>query len=205
MELPAFLQEEELTPKKMLAIAAIVVFFVAVVAYLFYFKPGLLHELLVSYGPLGLFVGAIAANATILLPLPIDILVFAVGGESFFGLGAFDPFVLGVLVGIGSAIGEMSGYILGVLGIKNIEKMKKHEIERVKRLKRRISKYGMLIIALAALTPFPFDLVGIAAGLVKFNPRKFFTACAIGKGMRYVLIAYAGAVSIPAVKIIFGL
>jgi len=199
-----FLQEEELTPKKMAVIAAIVILFIAAVAWLFYFNPSFLDELVATYGVFGLFVGAIAANATILLPMPIDLLVFLLGERQFFGLGFFDPLLLGLIVGVGAAIGEMSGYIIGVLGIKNIEKMRKHEIERVKRLKKRISKYGMVIIALAALTPFPFDLVGIAAGLVKFNPRKFFIGCAVGKSIRYVLIAYAGAVSISLVRAFFG-
>ncbi len=199
-----FLREEELTPKKMAIIAVIVVLFVAAVAWLFYFNPSLLNELVVSYGVFGLFIGAIAANATILLPMPIDLLVFLLGDRQFFGLGLVDPFILGIIVGIGSAIGEMSGYILGLLGIKNIERMGKGEIERVQWLKRKIKRYGMVLVALAALTPFPFDLVGIAAGLIKFNPKKFFTACAIGKGIRYIVIAYAGSVSMSFVRAFFG-
>ena len=58
----------------------------------------------------------------------------------------------------------------------------------------------MLIIALGSMTPFPFDLIGIAAGLMKYDPRKFFVAAMVGKWVRYILIAFAGSFGIAIIK-----
>ena len=175
-----------------------------VVGYLFYKDPAQLDLLILNYGVLGLFIGSIIANASILLPLPIDIFVFLLADRNFFGLGAVDPVLLGIIVGFGAAIGEMSGYIIGLLGIKSLEKLKQEEIGKIQFVKGKIRELGMVFIALGAFTPFPFDIIGIGAGLIKFPPQKFFIAALFGKLLRYIVIALAGFYSIPTIKVFFG-
>ncbi len=185
-------------------VGIIVLLLVLLIFYFFTRNPALFEDLVLSFGLLGLFIGSIIANASIILPLPIDIFVFLFGGENFFELGFLNPLFLGLLIGFGSTIGEMSGYILGLLGIHSIEHLKKGELKKVMQVKEAIKHYGMLVIALGALTPFPFDVIGIASGLIRYNVKKFFIACFAGKALRYTVIAYAGSLSIGAVRTIYG-
>lgn len=168
------------------------------------FTPKNIGNILQAYGLLGVFIAAIIANATLFFPVPLDVAIFFLG-QFDVGFGIASPLVLGFFAGLGSAIGEMSGYIVGTLGIRSLEKLKKSELRQIDRLERKINKYGFSVIALAALTPFPFDLVGIAAGLIKFNPKRFFFVCAVGKVVRYILIAYAGMFSVKALAWFFGI
>jgi len=160
----------------------------------------LIEFLFSQYGLLGLFIASIIGNATILLPMPIDLFVFAVSAL------ASDPLlvlVIGLVGGIGAGIGEMSGYILGYLGIKSFEKIKNSEVFSIKELQKRLKTNGMWLIFLGALTPFPFDVIGLAAGMIKYNPRRFLVAAIAGKVVRYTLIAYGGFYGMQLVKTIF--
>ncbi len=163
-----------------------------------------INNLVVQFGLLGLFVAAIIANASLFLPVPIDITVLGFGAVDFTGFGIFHPLILGIVVGGGAAIGEMSGYILGLFGMKGLERFSKGEIERVSSLRGRIKRRGMVFIFLGAITPFPFDLIGIAAGLIKYDWRKFFLAALAGKVLRYLAISYAGYFGIGLVRVLFG-
>ena len=158
----------------------------------------MLTQVILQWGPLGLFAASIFANASIVLPVPIDIVVFWLGSS-----GLMHPLLVGILAGAGAAIGEMTAYILGMLGIKLVEKKRGYEVEKINTLRNRIKNKGMIFIAAGAFTPFPFDLIGIAAGLIKYDPKKFFIAALVGKLLRYIIIAYAGVFSWGAVQTIF--
>ena len=159
---------------------------------------------LVSIGPLGLFIAAIIGNASLFLPLPIDLLIIPLASVDFFGLGIITPFILGLIVALGASIGEFSGYLVGLAGIKSFESMQKQEIEKLKQLKNSLEKIGVPLIAFFAFTPLPFDLIGIAAGLAKYSKKKFFLGCLIGKIPRYIILAYAGYFGITFLIHFFG-
>jgi membrane protein YqaA with SNARE-associated domain len=190
-------------------IACIIFFTILFLVYTFIarnpniFSRGGMEQILHSYGFLGIFIMAIIANATLFLPLPIDAAVYLLAYFDF-GFGVFNPALLGIFAGIGSAIGEISGYIVGLLGRQGIKKLAKSEVRKIHRIQEGMYKYGFAFIALTAMTPFPFDLVGIAAGLMKFEPKKFFLACLLGKIARCVLIAYAGFFSLNFLAALFG-
>jgi len=193
--------------KKALKTLAGVLFLFALLIALIYFifvkNDQAFAEIIHSYGLFGLFLGSIIANASILLPLPIDIFVFLLANEPFVGEGLVNAIALGLVAGLGSAIGEMSGYILGLMGAAGIESIKEKQYEKLSEIKHNIKELGTVFIVLGAFTPFPFDLIGIAAGLIKFDPKRFFFAALIGKVLRYVVIAVAGFYSIGFVRAIF--
>ena len=183
-----------------LAVLALLIIVLAAFVIAYSTNPGLFESIITTYGVLGLFIGAIIANASILLPVPIDIFVFLFGETDFFGLGIFTPLLLGIIVGFGAAIGEMSGYLLGLMGIKGLEEMQQKEIAKIHEIKEKINNLGSVFIALGAFTPFPFDVIGLAAGLIKYDVKKFFIACSVGKIARYIAISYAGYFSIAFIK-----
>lgn len=140
---------------------------------------------LAAFGYPGVFVISLLANATVLLPAPGVAVVFAMGS-------IFNPFILGVVAGVGSALGELSGYLAGYSGQAVIERADIYE-----RIKPYVSKYGGAAIFVLAAIPNPFfDLGGIAAGALKIPISTFLVWCILGKIIKMFLFAYAGAHSI---------
>ena len=138
-----------------------------------------------AYGYPGIFLISILANATILLPAPGIVFVFAMGG-------VFNPFIVGLAAGAGAAIGELSGYMAGFSGQPLAEKTKIYQ-----RIESWMRRYGMLTIFVLAVIPNPFfDLAGMAAGALKMPLYKFLIACLPGKIIKMWVFAYAGAYSI---------
>ncbi|MEK6958832.1 MAG: VTT domain-containing protein [archaeon] len=163
-----------------------------------------LFATLVAWGPVGLFFVAIISNAVLFLPTPLNLIIFGVAPIDFFGLGPLSPLVLALIISVGSAIGEMSGYFIGYLGIHTFEGMRKNEVAKLKEVSHRIKESGMYFIAVFSALPLPFDLVGVAAGLVKYSRSKFFFACLVGKSIKFAVICYAGYFGIPFLLKLFG-
>lgn len=142
---------------------------------------------LASFGYPGVFIIAILANATVILPAPTLAIVFAMGG-----ITAFNPFLVGIIAGIGSGIGELTGYLAGYSGQAIIER-----IDIYKKITPYIKKYEVASILVLAALPNPFfDLVGIAAGVLRVPIHTFLLWCIAGKIIKMLLFSYAGAYSI---------
>jgi len=140
---------------------------------------------LAAFGYPGIFIISILANATVLLPAPGVMVVFTMGG-------IFNPLIVGIVAGVGSAIGELSGYMAGYSGQAVIERGNIYD-----RIHPFINKYGAATIFVLAAVPNPFfDLGGIAAGALKMPVRTFLTWCILGKIIKMLIFAYAGAYSI---------
>jgi membrane protein YqaA with SNARE-associated domain len=153
---------------------------IIIVIAAFYISTNL--EWLGNYSYLGAFVISIISSATVLLPAPGMIIIF--------GMSRFlDPLSLGIAAGIGSAIGELTGFFAGN-GIRNILKDKIKETQNVKEL---ISKYDIFAIIILSAIPNPiFDIAGILAGAAKMPWWRFLIGCAIGRVIRYSLIGFVG-------------
>ncbi len=138
-----------------------------------------------AYGYPGILLISILANATIILPAPGVAVVFAMGG-------VFSPFMVGLVAGLGSTIGELSGYAAGFSGQAVVEHVRLYN-----RITGWMQLYGGPTIFVLAAIPNPFfDLGGIAAGALKMPVQKFFVWCLLGKIIKMLLFAYAGAYSI---------
>jgi membrane protein YqaA with SNARE-associated domain len=133
------------------------------------------------YGYPAVFAISLIGNATIILPAPSMAVVFGVGG-------ALDPVLVGVVAGLGSALGEMTGYLAGVGGRAVIENR-----EIYNRIEGWMHRRGLLVIFLLALLPNPvFDVGGMIAGAMKMPAWQFLLAAWAGKGIRLVILALGG-------------
>ncbi len=149
-----------------------------------------------AYGYFGVFVINIIASATIFFPLPAFALTFFLGG-------VLNQWLLGLSAGLGSAIGELTGYLVGYGGQEAFKKRYKKWLDRASKF---AEKRGMFVAVLAiAASPIPTDIVGILAGVAKYKPWKFFIAMAIGKVIKYILIAWAGFYGLHWIASLFGL
>ena len=166
-------------------------------SYFVFTNAGLVRQLATGYGLIGIFIASVIANATVLLPLPIDLLVIAINAQSD-SLGTV--VILCAVVGIGSAVGEMTAYFAGILGVETAERFREKEFSQIKDLREKLERKGMGFIFLMALVPFPFDLIGITAGFIKYNPKKFFIAALFGKTIRYIAIGVAAYFGFAAIR-----
>jgi len=136
------------------------------------------------WGYVGAFVISMIASATIVLPAPGIAVVIAMSG-------ALNPYALGIVAGLGSAVGELSGYAAGRGGQMLIPEHQRHQVERLQNLTRQ---YGVLILAVLAALPFPlFDFAGIVAGMLKMRVLSFLAAVTVGKSVKYIFLILVGA------------
>lgn len=159
---------------------------------------------LISAGPIGLFFAAILANASIVFPIPIDVALIPISTIDFFGLGVLTPLILGIIVGTGASIGELTGYLLGRGGGNVLKRFAKLQADKIISFEEKIRKKGFVFILIFAFFPLGFDFVGIAAGLIRYPVKKFWFACFLGKVPRYILISYAGYFALPFLIHFFG-
>ncbi|HEX9838970.1 MAG TPA: VTT domain-containing protein [Anaerolineales bacterium] len=138
-----------------------------------------------AFGYPGIFIIALLANATILLPAPGVAIIYAMGA-------IFNPFGVGLAAGTGGAIGELSGYLAGFSGQAVIERTDVYD-----RIKPWVKKYGGWAIMVLSAIPNPFfDVAGIAAGMAKMPIRTFLLFIWIGQLIKMTLFALAGKYSI---------
>ena len=152
------------------------------------------HELrhLGQYGYLGLFIMSILGNATLIIPAPVFVMACAAGL-------IYGPLGVGIVAGIGSAIGEMTGYMAGAGGKALIPKGRFYE-----QLHQFMRHHGMLAIFLLAAIPNPiFDVGGIIAGALQMKGWKFLLATALGKSLRLGITAWACQSGLPVLQQLF--
>ena len=140
----------------------------------------LIHNL--SY--LGVFISSIIVSASILIPLPSQLIP---AGAVFLKLS---PFLTAATIGIGSMIGEMTGYYLGVAGGAVVHRTLRKYKKTVATLRKYYHKYAFFVIFIAALLFFPFDLVGIMSGMSRYDIKKFFLAGFLGKFIKALIVFY---------------
>jgi len=151
-----------------------------------------------NFSYLGIFIISMIGTSTIFLPFPSYLIIALAAG---IGL---NPFLVGISAGLGSAVGELTGYFIGVGGEKIIEKERKKEPKFIKKFVQLFKRFGFPIIVITAAIPFPFDAIGIVCGMLNYNIKKFLIATSIGKIIKCLLIAYAGSFAISYIVHIIG-
>lgn len=148
-------------------------------------------EALKSYGYFGAFVLGFLSSFTIFIPSPAFIAVL--------GMAAFlDPLLLGVATGIGSGIGELTAYAVGLGAEEAIHKRKGHLHREVQRIKALFKSYhpDLIIFAFAAIPLLPVDAVGIFCGAIRYNWKRFLAVTMVGKIIKFVALALVGVAAL---------
>jgi membrane protein DedA with SNARE-associated domain len=159
---------------------------VAITVYVFSIRERV--EQFAGLGYPGIFLIALLANATVLLPAPGVAVIYAMGA-------IFNPLGVGLAAGTGGAIGELSGYLAGFSGQAVVERM-----DAYNRIKPWVDKYGGWAILVLSAIPNPFfDIAGIAAGIAKMPIHIFLVFTLIGQLIKMTLFALAGHYSITVI------
>jgi membrane protein YqaA with SNARE-associated domain len=122
-------------------------------------------------------------SATIFLPAPG--MAFAAAAGTF-----LDPLWVGIVAGLGSATGELSGYLLGYYGRRAVPT----DTSRLWRLAERgFRRWGFIALIVLAWIPNPvFDALGILAGSLRYPLGRFWLSTATGKILKYLWVSYLG-------------
>jgi uncharacterized membrane protein YdjX (TVP38/TMEM64 family) len=161
-----------------------------------FFVLGVDLDGLKDWGYLGIFFIAMAGSATIVLPTPSIAAIFGGGIVLDPVLGIPAPLMVGLVAGLGDAIGEFSGYGLGYAGADALRNRRVYAT-----FEGWMRRNGLVTIFLLSTFPNPFfDLVGAAAGSSRMSARRFFLATLAGKIVKDVFLAYGGSFSASLVE-----
>lgn len=145
---------------------------------------------LAALGYPGIFLVMALSATSLFLPGPGFAAVLAAGAVA-------NPALVGLVAGLGSATGELAGYAAGRAGSTLVGRFRERRLGRW--LTFALTRYGVVAIIVLAFVPNPaFDAVGLLAGALDYPVRSFWPACAVGKALRYVLVAYLGDAALAA-------
>lgn len=138
-----------------------------------------------TFGYPAIFLMSLIGSAAFLMPAPGIVLVIAAGGS-------LDPITVGIVAGMGAAIGELTGYAAGLSGQSMLENNRIYW-----QFERWMQKSGTMSVFILAAVPNPlFDLGGIIAGASRMPVWRFVLGTWMGKSLRYVLLAALGAATL---------
>ncbi|MBD3407453.1 MAG: hypothetical protein GF411_15150 [Candidatus Lokiarchaeota archaeon] len=146
-------------------------------------------SLIVGYP--GAFLISLIGNATILFPFPYIGVPFILGGlrDTISGNFVYDPWLIGILAGIGATIGEMTGYILGYAGGCLLDQ---EQVSGFKKYALDHPKITPILIWFFALTPIPDDVLLVPLGASRYHWMKVLIPQLLGKVMFLIAVSWAG-------------
>jgi membrane protein YqaA with SNARE-associated domain len=122
------------------------------------------------------------STATLILPAPGLVLTAMAGA-------AGEPLVVGLVAGLGQAVGELTGYAAGSSGRTLLPSSAAAD-----RIIDWLRRWGGAMIFVLALVPNPvFDVAGIAAGGVRMPVWHYLGAAAAGKIIKNWIVAGSAA------------
>jgi membrane protein YqaA with SNARE-associated domain len=145
---------------------------------------------LLRLGGFGLILLGVADNSVIPLPGSMDVLTIWLAASH-----RSRWFYYAIMATAGSVLGGYITYALAKKGGKETLERKLPQKQYKKILKKLESK-GFATVAISAMLPPPFPIVPVllAAGALQYPRKKFLAALALGRGMRFLVVAGMGAI-----------
>jgi len=141
-----------------------------------------------AYGYVGAFLISILGGATIIVPVPMLAVVFALGRVMEY------TWVVGIANGLGETLGALTIYMTGYGGGSALYYRTHGRLHAAyERLMKLMERRGWLILFVLAaiLNPF-FYPAALAAGALRFGVKKYFIITCLGKIIKGMTVAYAG-------------
>lgn len=139
-----------------------------------------------------IWVISLIGAGSIILPVP-GLAAVCFGAAPDIGL---HPAVIGLVAGSAEALGEMTGYLAGLSGNTLVQKHRLYPKVRGWLIGR-----GAIVLFALSVIPNPlFDLIGIAAGGIRYPVFKFLAIVFVGKSIKSGGIAYACFFGVGFVK-----
>ncbi len=146
-------------------------------------------DFLLRQGYLGAFIIAFLSNSSVFIVIPYLPAIF------FLGSVGLSPLLLGIIAGLGSALGEVVSYAIGWLGGRLLAKKHVKRFAAINNLLRRKRKLAPILIFLFAFLPIPDDILVVPLAVVRYPLLKALPPLILGKVAHTTLAAYLGSAS----------
>jgi membrane protein YqaA with SNARE-associated domain len=150
-------------------------------------KLSMLRWMIHLGGPSLILLGLID-NSVIPLPGSTDVVTILLAAHRR------EPWIYyAIMATAGSVLGGYLTYRMARKGGKETLE-KRFSQKKVKKVYAIFERWGFAAVAIPAILPPPFPIVPmlLAAGALQYPTRKFLTALAAGRGVRYLILAYLG-------------
>jgi hypothetical protein len=147
------------------------------------------------YGYLGAFIISVFGGATILAPVPMTPVVFALGTVMKPSFAPYlGPVFVGAAAGLGETVGGLSIYMTGYGSGTAISNIKHDKLQAVYlRMLKWVERRGSLtLFVLSAVINPLFYPAALAAGALRFGLRRYFLICWGGKTIKGITVAMVG-------------
>jgi membrane protein YqaA with SNARE-associated domain len=141
-----------------------------------------------NYGYIGAFFISILGGATIIVPVPMLAVVFALGGVMP------SPWLVGISAALGETVGGITIYMTGHGAGRAISSSKYGRIQKAyERLLGLIERRGAITLfaVTSVVNPF-FYPAAFACGALRFGLRKYIFIVVFGKTIKCMTVVYAG-------------
>jgi membrane protein YqaA with SNARE-associated domain len=141
-----------------------------------------------QYGYVGAFFISLLGGATIIIPVPMLAIVFALGGVMHL------PWLVGIAAALGELVGALTIYMTGRSAGKALSHSRYGRLQAAyDRLLNLMERRGplTLFILTSVINPF-FYPAALAAGALRFGLRRYIFIVFAGKLIKSMTIVYAG-------------
>lgn len=140
-------------------------------------------QFLLSYGYMGMMIAAFMAGTV--FPFNSELVMLGLAATGL------DPLKLVIWGTVGNTAGGMFNYAIGLLGktqwFVDYCHIKQEKLDKVQRW---VQKFGPWLATVSFLPAFG-SVICVCLGMLRANPWLTLLAMALGKGIRYILFAYA--------------
>jgi len=154
-----------------------------------------MQQFALQYGYTGVFVISVIGAISVIIPIPYTLFIYLLGAAGL------DPISLALAGGLGSAVGEVSGYLIGYYGRAIVGKERQRKMDYMLKI---FNRFGPVTIFIFALTPLPDDLLFIPLGIMRYKFIKVFIPAFLGKSLMCLILAYGGRLSNEFIRTLFG-
>jgi membrane protein YqaA with SNARE-associated domain len=174
-------------PTRRQKIASILIFIGSLTISLVIFFLPIKPEQLGVWGYGGIFIITMLGAMMLFVPGPTMIAAFFIGST-------LNPLLVALFAGLGSAIGESTGYGAGY-ATRALIRDPEEKVVWYWRVLNWMVRYPFLtVFMLSAIPNFVTDVAGLIAGRIRYSYLKFLLATFLGKTVRFGMSAYLGSV-----------
>jgi membrane protein YqaA with SNARE-associated domain len=134
-------------------------------------------------GYIGIWIAAFIGSALMFVPVGALAAVCVAATPAV----SLNPLIVGVVAGSAEALGELTGYAAGVGGKGLLERSRFYP-----KVKSLMSRYAAVVLFIASCVPNPvFDIMGVAAGSIRYPLRKFVLIVFAGKTIKFTWVGFS--------------
>jgi len=157
-----------------------------------------------QWGYLGAFLISILGGATVIIYVPMQPVVFALGGTM---TGPWSVFVLGLAAAAGEVIGGLTIYMTGQGAGKAISSSKNLRVQKTyEKMLNFIKRRGAIALFLVTFIMNPFFYpAAFACGALCMDLKKFVPVIIAGKIIKCMTVVYAGYFGLKGIFHVLGI